>query len=204
MFSIQMPIPNPKPGKHRRLDSALRFPTLALTVILAVAQAELSVRGDDRGLMGYQAAGERLQKDYNLERVAREQSKSISTPSRAWRHPSSLRVPIQVCHHPDLVFLQPDMSISLGIAKDSLGIGFALGNPAAVAGLVEDFTRAIQRLPARGDIRMERRRYFGDADCVQYCARTPRRDDRQGAAICHRANKARQYDDSFAKFRSGC
>jgi hypothetical protein len=105
------------------------FSIFAISLFLALTIADPSAGAADSKAAEYQAAYQRLQKEYSLERVARERIEVDFDALKGMARPLSYRVPIQVCHHPDLVFLQPDMSISLGTARDSLGIGFAAGNP---------------------------------------------------------------------------
>ena len=47
------------------------------------------------------------------------------------------RIPIQVKNHPDPVAVHPELSVTLGSAKDSYVIGFALGTPARLPELTE-------------------------------------------------------------------
>lgn len=107
-----------------------RFGTLALCLAVIFAHAAaLSAEGADSRVAKYRRAYERLKQDYSFERVAKKKIEVDFDDLRGMATPHLYRVPIQVPHDPNLVFLQPDLSISLGTAKDSLGIGFALGNP---------------------------------------------------------------------------
>ena len=81
----------------------------------------------------YAKAARRLAETYSLERVARERIEVRWDDLLGMATPLSYRVPVQACHHPNLVFVQPDLSIALGPAPDALGFGFAVGVPAQLA-----------------------------------------------------------------------
>jgi len=99
------------------------FPALLLVLTVA-AQGAVEI---DKAR--YQAAYERLTQEFSLERVAEKKIEVGFDDVSGMATPLSVRVPIQALHHPDLVFVQPDLSISLGTSDDALGVGFALGNP---------------------------------------------------------------------------
>ena len=90
----------------------------------------------------YQAASARLAETYSLDNVAKERVEVRWQDLLGMATPLSYRVPVQACHHPNLVFVQPDMSIALGPAADALGFGFAIGTPARVP----DFSKVTRRL----------------------------------------------------------
>ena len=139
-------------------NTASRLVTLVLTMsslllIPELTSAEgtivLGKKNDSlRQRLNYQAEAKRLAENYSLERVARERIEVGWENLLGMATPLSFRVPIQACHHPDLVFVQPDMSISLGVLPESLGIGFALGGHEPKAGppQLPDFMKVKQRL----------------------------------------------------------
>ena len=49
--------------------------------------------------------------------------------------PLTQRVPIQARTHPDIVFVHPDLSVTLGNAPQALVLGFAIGTPATLPGI---------------------------------------------------------------------
>jgi len=51
--------------------------------------------------------------------------------------PLTQRMPIEAQYHPDPVAFHPELSITLGSAKDAYAVGFALGTPARLLGLTE-------------------------------------------------------------------
>ena len=89
----------------------------------------------------YQQAYERLRQEYTLERVSREKIEVTWDDLCGMDTPFTKHVPIQACYHPDVVFVHPDMSITMGgyIAEASpnsksmhwsVCLGLALGEPA--------------------------------------------------------------------------
>ncbi|HQK91866.1 MAG TPA: hypothetical protein PLD23_00060 [Armatimonadota bacterium] len=96
----------------------------------AVAGLEESATRAER-----EALRARLAETFSLDRVAREHIEVTWDDVLGLCHPMTKRVPIQVRHHPDVVFVQPDMSISLGTRDDALGLGLALGIPPRLPGL---------------------------------------------------------------------
>ena len=88
------------------------------------------VHAQPRSPADYAAAEQRLAELYSLDRVAKERIEVRWDDLQGMATPLSYRVPIQACHHPDMVFLQPDLSIALGREPDALGLGFAAGAPA--------------------------------------------------------------------------
>lgn len=84
----------------------------------------------DQQRAAYAAAARQLAEKYSLARVAQNRVEVCWEDLLGMATPLSYRVPIQTCHHPDVVFVQPDLSIALGRDPSSLGLGFALGSPA--------------------------------------------------------------------------
>jgi len=78
---------------------------------------------------------QQLREEYSLERVAAEHIEVGWDDLLGIPPAFTKRVPVQARYHPEVVFVQPDLSISLGNgpmlgkAEDSLGLGFALGVP---------------------------------------------------------------------------
>jgi hypothetical protein len=122
----------------RRLPAIASFPGL-ITVLLAVGQPSRAAETDpcqiglDRA--AYTAAAKRLQEHYSLDRVARDHVEVGVEDLLGLARPLTQRVPIQARAHPDVVFVHPDLSITLGNASQALVLGFALGTPAALPGV---------------------------------------------------------------------
>jgi hypothetical protein len=77
----------------------------------------------------YESAFQRLQSQFSLENVASNRIEVGWDDIRGMATPLSYRVPVQPCHHPNMVHVQPDLAIALD-TPDQLGLGFAVGNPA--------------------------------------------------------------------------
>ncbi|MHB1000022.1 MAG: LamG-like jellyroll fold domain-containing protein [Armatimonadota bacterium] len=77
----------------------------------------------------YQKIQTRLAEEYSLDRVARNHIEVGWKDVLGLATPLSYRVPVEPLHHPEFIFVQPDMSISLGREADSLGFGFGIGDP---------------------------------------------------------------------------
>ncbi len=69
----------------------------------------------------------RLLERFSLEGVAREHIEVTWEDLDGPGVPITKRVPIEARHHPDIVFVQPDLSIALGNDDAALGFGLALG-----------------------------------------------------------------------------
>lgn len=83
----------------------------------------------DKHAPRYLQARERLSRSLSLNSV-QEKHKEVSWADvSGLASPLSKRVPIQMPFHSEVIFVQPDMSISLGREPESLGLGFALGSP---------------------------------------------------------------------------
>ena len=74
----------------------------------------------------YLAACEKLKDQFSLERVAKERTEVSFGDVQGMATPWALRIPIQPLHHPEMVFVLPDLSICVGYRN---GIGLALGGP---------------------------------------------------------------------------
>ena len=77
---------------------------------------------------GLKAEHNRLSQRYTFERVTKEKLEVEYEDLSGMATPLSKRVLLHPAYHPDYLFLQPDMSISLG-ADWGLGIGFGVGRP---------------------------------------------------------------------------
>lgn len=77
----------------------------------------------------YQKTQTRLTEKYSLDRVAQDHIEVRWRDVLGLATPLSYRVPVEPLHHPEFIFVQPDMSISLGREADSLGFGFGIGDP---------------------------------------------------------------------------
>lgn len=77
----------------------------------------------------YESAWERLQQAPTLDGVAEQHIEVAWNDLLGLASPMSQRVPIQARYHPDAVLVHPDLSIALGRANESYGIGFAMGDP---------------------------------------------------------------------------
>jgi len=71
----------------------------------------------------------RLAERFSLDRVAREHIEVTWDDLVGLGAPITKRVPIEARHHPDVVFVQPDLSVSLGTSDTSLGLGVGVGDP---------------------------------------------------------------------------
>jgi hypothetical protein len=103
---------------------------VVLCALIATASALQPARAEPTSLADYAAAERRLAEVYSLNRVAKDRIDVRWEDLQGMASPLSYRVPIQASHHPEVVFVQPDLSISLGREPDALGIGFAAGTPA--------------------------------------------------------------------------
>ena len=92
---------------------------LVLILVMAVVPVHAEVAS--------QSALKRLQEKYSLERVTRDHFEVGWNELEGLQTVFTQRVPVQTRTHPDVIFVHPDLSISLGRDQDSLGIGFALG-----------------------------------------------------------------------------
>ncbi|MGI6351248.1 MAG: LamG-like jellyroll fold domain-containing protein [Armatimonadota bacterium] len=72
---------------------------------------------------------ERLSEEFSLDRVAQEGIEVTWDDLVGLGAPMTKRVPISVGHHEQIVFAQPDLSVSLGTSDAALGLGVALGVP---------------------------------------------------------------------------
>jgi hypothetical protein len=78
----------------------------------------------------YKAAYERLREQYSLERVAKQKIEVTWDDLLGMATPLSKQVPVQACFHYSMLFVHPDLSLTLGREPGSLALGFALGTPA--------------------------------------------------------------------------
>jgi hypothetical protein len=122
-------------GENRDGSPVAASPVLARIVpcMLLLSIATLVVGGEARSATEYAAAEKRLAKTYSFDRVAKEHIEVRWDDLRGMATPLARRVPIQACHHPQVVFIHPDLSLTIGCtARDpsAFGIGFALGKPA--------------------------------------------------------------------------
>lgn len=73
-----------------------------------------------------------LGETYSLDRVEKERIEVKWEDLVGLPTAFTQRVPIQACYHPDIVMVHPDLSITLGRNRDSLVLGFALGDDATL------------------------------------------------------------------------
>ncbi len=78
------------------------------------------------------AVVERLRETYSFDRVEKEHIEVRWQDLQGIPTPLTQRVPLQACHHPAIVMVHPDLSITLGRKDDSLVLGFALDEEAAL------------------------------------------------------------------------
>ncbi len=76
--------------------------------------------------------GKTSRETYSLDRVEKERIEVKSEDLVGLPTAFTQRVPIQACCHPDIVMVHPDLSITLGRSSDSLALGLALGDEAAL------------------------------------------------------------------------
>lgn len=107
----------------------------------------------------YQAAFERLGREYSLDRVAREHEEPSWKDLQGGATPLSQLVRVQERYHPSHVYVQADMSIALDLA---IGLGFAVGSPATLPDydkvtrkLVKGYLPIVQSQWLAGDIMVE-------------------------------------------------
>jgi hypothetical protein len=87
----------------------------------------------------YEAAFERLGREYSLDRVAREHREVSWKDLQGGATPLSQLVRVQERYHPSHVYVQPDLSIALDLR---IGLGFAVGSPAKLPDF-DDVTRKL-------------------------------------------------------------
>lgn len=83
------------------------------------------------------AALQRLRNDFSFDGVARKHLEVGFDDLKGLAQPLTQRAAIQVKNHPDVVFVHPDMSITLGAPDDAYVLGVALGSPARLPGIYE-------------------------------------------------------------------
>ena len=81
----------------------------------------------DRTPADYAAAEKRLAETYSLDRVAKQRIEVRAEDLAGMATPLAQHVPIQACHYPEIVFVHPDLSLSIGCEPGNFGIGVALG-----------------------------------------------------------------------------
>lgn len=91
-----------------------------------MAEADLRARAAEAALV------KRLGETYSLDRVEKERIEVKAEDLVGLPTAFTQRVPIQACCHPDIVMVHPDLSITLGRSSDSLALGLALGDEAAL------------------------------------------------------------------------
>ncbi len=85
----------------------------------------------------------RLQEgDLSLDGVAKNHVEVRAEDLIGLCRPLTQRMPIESQYHPDPVALHPELSVTLGSAKDAYVVGFALGTPARLP----DLTEAVHQL----------------------------------------------------------
>ena len=85
----------------------------------------------------------RLQEgDLSLDSVAKNHVEVRAEDLLGLCRPLTQRMPIEAQYHPDAVALHPELSVTLGSAKDAYVVGFALGTPARLP----DLTEAVHQL----------------------------------------------------------
>jgi len=87
---------------------------------------------------------ERLAQQFSLDRVARDHVDVGWEDLVGLEPPATKRVPIQAAGHPDVVFVQPDLSIALGREPEALCLGFAIGSPPVLPDMAQ-VTRRLRR-----------------------------------------------------------
>ena len=107
--------------------------------------------GDDRAKLTPEqaAAYERLRGKFSLQSVAKDHYEVTYEDVLGLCQPLTQRMTLQAKNHPGIVFLHPDLSITLGNEGASYALGFALGTPAQLPKIGAPVESLHQRLPSR-------------------------------------------------------
>lgn len=119
--------PNTGKGAHAAIDEVAIYRMVAPDDFLEKTRNTEEARAARQRLAATVA---RLRDQYSFDRVAKERIEVRWQDLLGIPTPFTQRVPIQVCHHPAIVMVHPDLSITLGRKRDSLVLGFALGSEA--------------------------------------------------------------------------
>lgn len=115
-----------------RLSATLDAPDFARVRQASAEDAKAAVavgNAVEEARPAYEQAWERLQQGPTPDGVAAQHVEVGWDDVVGLASPMTQRVPIQARYHPDVVLLHPDLSIALGRANESYGLGFALGEP---------------------------------------------------------------------------
>ena len=119
--------------KCRPAFFAPHFCAISLVLLATTGVARRAGAADDSKPQltpGQVAAYERLRGKFSLQGVAKDHYEVTYEDVLGLCQPLTQRMTLQAKNHPGIVFLHPDLSLTLGNEGASYAIGFALGTPA--------------------------------------------------------------------------